>query len=406
MLPVVTILVVTIVVSVSPVLVLVIIVASSVATVMEIVVVESLLLLLIAVVLIVVLVVLQVMLKTLLQLLLICQTRRITELLLLLLLMHLSRLLLLTLLLLLVYLLLLSLLSVSHAGVVEVMHGRVDVTHVTPVHGHSLGLVMHRRPRSSKHHLSLEISQRLHARHCGRGEGGSVTSLLLLELWRLLLTHELRLTRLLMLLTSPRHELRLLGWGQFGQRHDGGVLELTRGGARAEVGRGQQGKLLGMTRLLRGHQARLLLDDRLGRQLVMVDNLLLLLGEVMRLTHGLTPHLTPGCLHSEGGGGEAASLQGQLIHPLDHGVTPLAPVEPRPGLEAVLQLPAELLAVGGEVEEVLALLERHPLLLGELGELLMRVLPPLVTETRSAESVIVESVQVVLGTTIALNAPN
>merc|ERR1719232_1463530 len=149
------------------------------------------------------------MLKTLLQLLLICQTRRITELLLLmLLLMHLSSLLLLlTLLLLLVYLLLLSLLSVSHAGVVEVMHGRVDVTHVTPVHGHSLRLVMHRRPRSSKHHLSLEISQRLHARHCGRGEGWSVTSLLLLlELWRLL-THELRLMRLLMLVTSPRHEL-------------------------------------------------------------------------------------------------------------------------------------------------------------------------------------------------------
>lgn len=206
LLPVVTILVVTIVVSVSPVLVLVIIVASSVATVMEIVVVESLLLLLIAVVLIVVLVVLQVMLKTLLKLLLICQTRRITELLLLLLLMHLSRLLLLlllTLLLLLVYLLLLSLLSVSHAGVVEVVHGRVDVTHVTPIHGHGLRLVMHRRPRSSKHHLSLEISQRLHARHCGRREGGSVASLLLLlELWRRLLTHELRL---LMLVTRPRH---------------------------------------------------------------------------------------------------------------------------------------------------------------------------------------------------------
>merc|ERR1719232_1088715 len=149
------------------------------------------------------------MLKTLLQLLLICQTRRITELLLLLLLMHLSRLLLLllTLLLLLVYLLLLSLLSVSHTGVVQVMPGRVDVTHVTPVHGHSLGLVMHRRPRSSKHHLSLEVSQCLHARHCGRGEGWSVTSLLLLlELWRLL-THELRLMRLLMLVTSPRHEL-------------------------------------------------------------------------------------------------------------------------------------------------------------------------------------------------------
>jgi len=209
-----------------------IIVASSVATVMKIVVVESLmlLLLLVAVVLIVVLVVLQMMLKTLLQLLLICQPRRITELLLLLLLwLHLGRLLLL---LLLMHLMLLGL-SVSHAGVVEVMHGRVDVTHVASIHGHGLRLllIVHRWPLTSKHHLSLDIGQSLHARHCGRGKGGSV--LLLLELWRLL-THELRL-----LMTSPRHDLRLVGRRQFGQRHDGGVLELTRGWALGKVRGGQ-----------------------------------------------------------------------------------------------------------------------------------------------------------------------
>ena len=46
----------------------------------------------------------------------------------------------------------------------------------------------------------------------------------------------------------------------------------------------------------------------------------------------------------EGGGREAASLQGQLIHPLDHVGATLAPVLTRPRLQAVLQLPAELLA--------------------------------------------------------------
>ena len=395
LLPVVTLLVITIVVSVSPVLVLMIIVASSVATVMKIVVVESLmlLLLLVAVVLIVVLVVLQMMLKTLLQLLLICQPRRITELLLLLWL-HLGRLLLL---LLLMHLMLLGL-SVSHAGVVEVMHGRVDVTHMASIHGHGLRLllVVHRRPLASKHHLSLDISQSLHARHCGRGEGGSV--LLLLELWRLL-THELRL---LMLMTSPRHELRLVGRRQFGQRHDGGVLELTRGWALGKVRGGQQRKLLGLSRLRLGHQSRLLLlHHLLGRELMMVDHLLLL-GKVLR--HGMTlTHLTSGGLNSERGRGEASSLQTQLVHPLHHVCATLGSV--MSGLKSVLKLPAEFLTVGGKVEEVLALLERHPLLLRELGELLVSVLLPLVTEASSSESVIVESVQVVLRPVVVFTVP-
>merc|ERR1719445_670375 len=102
------------------------------------------------------------MLKTLLELLLICQNRRIAELLLLLL--HLGWLLLT--LLLLLHLMLLGL-SVPHAGVVEVMHGGVDVTHVTPVHGHGLRLLlMYRRPLTSKHHLGLNISECLHPRDC------------------------------------------------------------------------------------------------------------------------------------------------------------------------------------------------------------------------------------------------
>jgi len=190
------ILMITIVVSISPVLVLVIIVASPVTAIIEVVVVESLLLmlLLVAVVLIVLLLVmLKMVLKTLLQLLLIGQARRIAELLLLLL--HLGRVLLTLMLLLLLHLMLLGL-SVSHAGVVEVMHGGVDVTHVTSVHGHGLGLLllMHRRPRTSKHHLSLNVSERLHPWDGGRGELWPVGGLLvvLLELWRLL-THHLHL---------------------------------------------------------------------------------------------------------------------------------------------------------------------------------------------------------------------
>ena len=221
--------------------------------------------------------------------------------------------------------------------------------------------------------------------------------LLLLELWRLL-THELRL---LMLMTSPRHELRLMGRRQFGQRHDGGVLELTRGWALGKVGGRQQRELLRLSRLLSHHSRLLLLHHLLGRELMMVDHLLLL-GKVLR--HGMTlTHLTSGGLNSERGRGEAASLQTQLIHPLHHVGATLGSVVS--GLKSVLKLPAEFLAVGGKVEEVLALLERHPLLLRELGELLVSVLLPLVTETSSSESVIVESVQVVLRSIVVFTIP-
>ena len=167
LLPMVTLLVITIVISVSPVLILVIIVASPIATVIKVVVVESLLLMLVAVVLIVLLLImLQMVLKTLLELLLISQHRRIAKLLLLLLL-HLGWLLLT--LLLLLHLMLLGL-SISHAWVVEVMHGRVDVTHMAPIHGHGLRLLllMNGRPLTSKHHLGFDISECLHARDCGR----------------------------------------------------------------------------------------------------------------------------------------------------------------------------------------------------------------------------------------------
>ena len=299
-------------------------------------------------------------------------------------------------LLLLMHLMLLGL-SVSHARVVEVVHGWVNVAHMASVHSHGLRLllVVHRGPLASKHHLSLDIGQSLHARHCGRGEGWSV--LLLLKLWRLL-THKLRL---LMLMTRPRHELRLVGRRQFGQRHDGGILELTRGWALGKVRGRQQRELLRLSRLLGHHSRLLLLHHLLGRELMMVDHLLLL-GKILR--HGMTlAHLTSGGLDSERGRGEAASLQTQLIHPLHHVGATLGSV--MSGLESILQLPAELLAVGGKVEEVLALLERHPLLLRELGELLVSVLLPLVTEASSAEGVIVESVQVVLRPVVVFTIP-
>ena len=124
------------------------------------------------------------------------------------------------LLLLMMHLMLLSL-SVSHAGVIEVMHGRVDVAYMaSSLHGHGLGLlVMHRWPRAPKHHLSLNVSQCLHAWDSGRGEGGPGLALLL-ELRRLL-------GHVLGLLGDLGHELSGLG-RELGQGHDGGVLVLHR----------------------------------------------------------------------------------------------------------------------------------------------------------------------------------
>lgn len=62
-------------------------------------------------------------------------------------------------------------LSVSHAWVVEVVKGRVDVAHMTPsLHHHGwllMLLLLLLWPGWSIHHLILNVSQCLHARHCG-----------------------------------------------------------------------------------------------------------------------------------------------------------------------------------------------------------------------------------------------
>ena len=183
-----------------------------------------------------------------------------------------------------------------------------------------------------------------------------------------------------------------------GQRHDGGVLELAGGGALGEVGGGQQRELLWL--LLLGHHLRLLLlHHGLGLELMIIHHLLLL-GEIWSLMDAVTrhhdlglTHRTPGGLDSEGGRGEASALQRQLVHPLlDH----VGILTRSRGLQSILQLSAKLLTVRGKVEEVLTLLERRPLLLGELGQLPMSVLPPLVTKAISAKCVFVESVQVIL----------
>ena len=139
----------------------------------------------------------------------------------------------------------------------------------------------------------------------------------------------------------------------------------------------------------------------------MIDHLLLLLGEIWALREvvtrhhhlGLT-HLTPGGLDSEGGWGQTSSLQRKLIHPLDH-----VSILTWPRLQSILQFTTELLSVRGKVEEVLALLESHPLLLRELSKLLVSVFSPLLTKAISTKCVIVESVQVILWT-IILKAHN
>ena len=177
--------------------VILIIVASSVASVTVVVVVHSMLLVVLVrmdLLLTVVVFMFQLLLETLLQLLLVCEARGISELLLL----HLLSLMLLLLLVLLLLVLLLVCplvllsLTVSHAGVVEVVHGGVDVAHVAaPLHHHGPGPRTRARGRASVHHLGLDISQGLHAGHRGRGEGGPRGELLRLRLlgkvWRLLL---------------------------------------------------------------------------------------------------------------------------------------------------------------------------------------------------------------------------
>ena len=207
--------------------VILIIVASSVASVTVVVVVHSMLLVVLVrmdLLLTVVVFMFQLLLETLLQLLLVCEARGISELLLLLL--HLLSLMLLLLLLVLVRVLLLVCplvllsLTVSHAGIVEVVHGGVDVAHVaSPLHHHGPGPRTRARGRASVHHLGLDISQGLHAGHRGRGEGGPRGELcrlrLLGKVWRLLLG-------------LGQVVSRGLGRGHLGQGHDGGVLVLHR----------------------------------------------------------------------------------------------------------------------------------------------------------------------------------
>ena len=292
-------------------------------------------------------------------------------------------------------------LAVSHAGIVEVVHGGVDVAHVaSPLHHHGPGPRTRARGRTSVHHLGFDISQGLHAGHRGRGEGGPRGELLWLRLlgkvWRLLLG-------------LGQVVSRGLGRGHLGQGHDGRVVELAAGRTRAqaagEVGRGQQRELLLLRLLWLLHELLwrqgLLM---LWRQLVVVYNLLLLLllrrpGKVLRL-------LVLG-LHREGRRRQPPALQTQLVHPLHHGAVAQLSPAPAPvlggrGLQPIFQLAPELLAIRPEVKEVLTLFESSPLLLGEHGQLLVSVLLPLVTETSASEGFIVKGVEFVLGTKVIL----
>ena len=104
-------------------------------------------------------------------------------------------------------------LSVSHAWVVEVVEGRVDVTHMaTSLHHHGwllLLLLVLCWPGGSIHHLILNFRQCLHARDSGRG-----------ECWSLLTWHVLtRWWHVARLLLRWGHELTWawLTWGHLGQ---------------------------------------------------------------------------------------------------------------------------------------------------------------------------------------------
>ena len=76
-------------------------------------------------------------------------------------------------------------------------------------------------------------------------------------------------------------------------------------------------------------------------------------------------------LHSQGSGGTSTSLHAQLTHPVDHAmmatsISSTASILSRlnAALQSLLQLPTEFLSIRPEVEEVVALLQRQPLLLG------------------------------------------
>ena len=99
---------------------------------------------------------------------------------------------------------------------------------------------------------------------------------------------------------------------------------------------------------------------------MVVVKLLLLVLEVVVVTR-LSRHLPS--LYSERGGRQTG-LETQLVHPVDHSLPAVSytasscSVLSQTGLQSLLELPAKLLPVRAEVEEVVALLHRHPLLLG------------------------------------------
>ena len=74
-------------------------------------------------------------------------------------------------------------------------------------------------------------------------------------------------------------------------------------------------------------------------------------------------------LNCERSRGSSTSLHTELTHPVDHAmVTPSIPsilCWLQATLQPLLQLSAELLPIGSEVEEVVALLHRESLLLGQ-----------------------------------------
>ena len=74
-------------------------------------------------------------------------------------------------------------------------------------------------------------------------------------------------------------------------------------------------------------------------------------------------------LNCERSRGSSTSLHTELTHPVDHAMVTASIASIlcwlQAALQTLLQLPAELLPIGTEVEEVVALLQRESLLLGQ-----------------------------------------
>lgn len=294
------------------------------------------------------------------------------------------------------------LLSISHARVVEVVEGGVDVAHMaSSVHRlrQLTSLWRTLRPGWAEHHLGLDVGQGLHPGH--RGGGGEGRPGLCREL--------------LLLLLVLRGELSL-GRRHLGERHDGRVLVLDRPADSSAVG-----KSLGELRLLlhswvrqveipvagsegrRRHQRKLLL--LLGvlwvaghhlRLLLVVESLLGLLGLMVGGSRG--SGLTG--LH-----GQRSRRHAELSHPVDHTAMVTSTVSStasilsglKAALQPLLQLPAKLLSIRPEVEEVVALLLRQSLLLGQSCQFLVSIFPPLIPQAASSEGLVIKSVQGILG---------